>query len=74
LLEKNRDSSHPVRLIGITLSGFHEDDSSSMQLLLFDEMEGQIKSDKNERIDKAMDKIRSKHGAEKITFATLVEK
>jgi len=71
LLEQNWNSSHPVRLIGITLSGFHEDDSSAMQLSLFDEMEGQIKSDKNERIDTAMDKIRTKYGSEKITLATI---
>ena len=73
LLAQNWDRSHPVRLLGISLSGFHED-SSSMQLSLFDQMEGNTKSDKNERIDKAMDKIRNKHGVEKITFATLVEK
>jgi len=73
LLEQNWDSSRRVRLIGIALSGFDEN-NSSMQLSLFDEMEGKIKSDKNQRIDKAMDKIRNKHGSEKITFATLVEK
>jgi DNA polymerase-4 len=73
LLEQNWDRSHPVRLIGITLSGFH-DDSPSVQLSLFDQREGAVKNDKNERIDKAMDKIRNKHGSEKITFATLVEK
>jgi hypothetical protein len=33
-----------------------------------------VKNDKNERIDEAMDKIRSKHGAKIITFAALVEK
>ena len=73
LLEQNWSSSHPVRFIGISLSGFHED-CSSIQLSLFDQMEGAVKSDKNERIDRAMDKIRSKHGSEIITFATLVEK
>ena len=73
LLEQNWNRSHPVRLLGISLSGFNED-SSSTQLSLFDQMEGNTKSDKNERIDKAMDKIRNKHGSEKITFATLVEK
>jgi hypothetical protein len=33
-----------------------------------------VKNDKNELIDKAMDKIRSKHGSEIITFAALVKK
>jgi DNA polymerase-4 len=73
LLEQNWNRFHSVRLIGISLSGFHEDCSSG-QLSLFDQMEDNGKSEKNERIDKAMDKIRNKHGAEIITFAALVKK
>jgi DNA polymerase-4 len=73
LLEQNWNRFHPVRLIGLSLSGFHKD-CSSAQLSLFDQMEDTVKNDKNERIDKAMDKIRSKHGSEIITFATLVKK
>lgn len=73
LLEQNWNKSHPVRLIGISLSGFHED-SSSDQLSLFDQMNDNLKSGKNEQIDKAMDKIRNKHGSETITFATLIKK
>jgi DNA polymerase-4 len=73
LLEQNWNRSRPVRLIGISLSGFNED-SSSDQLSLFDQKEGNVKSDKNKQIDKAMDKIRDKHGSEIITFATLVKK
>ena len=73
LLEQNWKRSHPVRLIGISLSGFHEDCSSD-QLSLFDHMEDNGKNEKNERIDKAMDKIRNKHGSEIITFAALVKK
>ena len=73
LLEQNWNRYHAVRLIGISLSGFHEECSSS-QMSLFDQMEANVKSDKNERIDKAMDKIRNKHGSEKITFAALVKK
>jgi hypothetical protein len=37
-------------------------------------MERNVENDKSERIDKAMDKIRSKHGSEKITFAALIKK
>ena len=37
-------------------------------------MEDNVKNDKNERIDKAMDEIRNKHGSEIITFAALVKK
>jgi DNA polymerase-4 len=73
LLEQNWNRLHPVRLIGISLSGFHEDGSSD-QLSLFDQLENTVKNDKNERIDRAMDEIRNKHGAEKITFAVLVKK
>jgi DNA polymerase-4 len=73
LLEQNWDSFHSVRLIGISLSGFHEDGVSD-QLSLFDQMEDNVKNNKNERIDKAMDKIRNKHGSEIITFAALIKK
>ena len=73
LLEQNWNKSHPVRLIGISVSGFHEDCSSD-QLSLFDEMENNAKSEKNKRIDSAMDKIRSKHGSEIITIASLVRR
>ena len=73
LLEQNWDNFHPVRLIGISLSGFNEQ-GAALQLTLFDQMEKTQSGNKNERIDLAMDKIRNKHGSEKITFASLVEK
>ena len=73
LLEQNWNRLHRVRLIGMSLSGFQEEGSSG-QLSLFDQMEDNKKNDKNERIDKAMDEIRSKHGSEIITFATMVKK
>ncbi|MEE9910912.1 MAG: DNA polymerase IV [Deltaproteobacteria bacterium] len=73
LLEQNWDRSHPVRLIGISLSGFYED-SDSDQLSLFDQKEDHIKSERDKRIDAAMDKIRNKHGSETITFAALIKK
>jgi DNA polymerase-4 len=73
LLEQNWNKFHPVRLVGISLSGFHEE-CSSAQLSLFDQREDPVKNNKNERIDKAMDKIRNKHGSEMITFAALVKK
>jgi DNA polymerase-4 len=73
LLEQNWNRLSPVRLIGISLSGFYED-SASDQLSLFNQMEDNLKNDKNERIDRAMDKIRNKHGSEMITFAALVKK
>ncbi len=73
LLEQNWNRSHPVRLIGISISGFDED-SPAGQLSLFGQIKDNPKSGKNEQIDKVMDKIRNKYGAEKITFATLIKK
>jgi DNA polymerase-4 len=73
LLEQNWNKSHPVRLIGISISGFYEYESSD-QLSLFDPMRENVQADKNKQIDKAMDKIRNKYGSEKITLATLVKK
>ena len=73
LLEQNWNQSHPVRLIGISLSGFHED-SVSDQPSLFDQMENNSAKDKSKQIDEVMDKIRNRHGTETITFATLVKK
>ena len=73
LLEQNWNKSRPVRLIGISISGFYEDGSSE-QLSLFDPMQGNVQAGKNKQIDKAMDRIRNKYGSEKITLATLVKK
>jgi len=73
LLTQNWNRRHPVRLIGMSLSGFHEEGPSA-QLSLFDQGAGPGKGDKNERIDRAMDEIRNRHGAEIITFAALVKK
>jgi DNA polymerase-4 len=73
LLEQNWNKSHPVRLIGISISAFYEYESSD-QLSLFDPMQVNVQADKNKQIDKAMDKIRNKYGSEKITLATLVKK
>ena len=73
LLEQNWNPSHPVRLIGISLSGFHEDGCLS-QPSLFDQKESNSAKDKSKQIDEVMDKIRNRHGTETITFATLVKK
>ena len=73
LLEQNWSCFHPVRLIGISLSGFHEETKFD-QLSLFDQKKNSVLNDKNKRIDNAMDKIRNRHGAEIITFAALIKK
>ncbi len=73
LLEENWNRFHPVRLIGISLSGFHEGVCSD-QLSLFDQLEENAKNEKNKQIESAMDKIRNKHGSEIITIAALIKK
>ncbi|MGE4283985.1 MAG: DNA polymerase IV [Clostridia bacterium] len=73
LLEQNWNRFRPVRLIGINLAGFDEDCSTG-QLSLFDFMEDRLKDDKYKRIDLAMDKIRNKHGLNKISRAALIKK
>ena len=73
LLEQIWSSSRPVRLIGISISGF-SGDSSFEQLSLFEQAADNPQNNKSERIDKVMDKIRNKHGVEKITFGTLMKK
>ena len=73
LLERNWNRLHSVRLIGISLSGFREGPSPE-QLSIFDSTEEKAKNEKNERIEKAMDKIRDKHGVEIITYAALMKK
>ena len=73
LLEQNWNRFHSVRLIGISISGFH-DNCSSDQLSLFDKIDDNLKSGKNKKIDIAMDKIRNKYGSEIITVAALVKK
>lgn len=60
-------------MIGMSLSGF-PGESAPVQPSLFDRIESPAKSGKQGLLDKAMYTIRTKHGAEKITFATLVKK
>jgi DNA polymerase IV len=73
LLEQNWNQFLPVRLIGISVSGFQEDISSD-QLSLFDSTQDNVQAGKNKQLDEAMDKIRNKYGSGKITLATLVKK
>lgn len=73
LLEQTWNPFRPIRLIGISISGFNEDYATG-QLSLFDLLGDNIKNDKLERIDRAIDKIRAKHGINKISRAALVQK
>lgn len=76
LLEQNWNRFRPVRLIGISISGFYENCTMG-QLSLFDlcgdNIKDDTKDDKLERIDRAIDKIRTKHGINKISRAALMQ-
>jgi len=74
LLEKNWDSRKPVRLVGISLSGF--DVQSEIQLDLFSTLadESFPSDDKEEKIQKAIDDIRDKFGKDKVSWGTLLKK
>jgi DNA polymerase-4 len=72
LLIQNWNRFRPVRLIGISIAEFDEDTFTD-QMLLFDSMEENVKSGKQEKIDHAMDKIRSRHGTGKIRRAALIK-
>lgn len=64
LFKKNWNSIRPVRLVGISLSGF-DDDWQSEQMSLFTTPV----NTKHQEIDRVMDMIRSKHGTQKISRA-----
>lgn len=73
LLEKNWDSRKPVRLIGISLSGFEV--QSEIQLDLFSNLTDEsLADDKEEKIQKAIDDIRNKFGKDKVSWGTLLKK
>jgi DNA polymerase-4 len=74
LLEHNWDPSRPVRLIGISLSGFSSQEAP-VQTSLFDQPGCHPGEDKKkELIDQAMDRIRGRHGDDSVGIASLLEK
>lgn len=72
LLDQNWDQFHPIRLIGISLSGFVDEEPPG-QMSLFDFAQDEPKNDKEELIDQVMDKIRNKYGMAKINRGTLIK-
>lgn len=74
LLEKNWDSRKPVRLLGISLSGFEV--QSEIQLDLFSTLADDSfpHDDRDEKIQKAIDDIRDKFGKDKVSWGTLLKK
>lgn len=72
LLESNWDVRKPIRLLGISLTGFDEEDSPQMSF--FDEMDAPLRDEKEARLESAMDAIRKKHGLSSLQRACLVKK
>lgn len=77
LLNKNWNSFKPVRLIGISISGF-EQNCFSAQLSLFDQAEVSDKaynaSQKEEKLEKAIDSIRCRLGKSSVSRAIQIKK
>jgi len=77
LLKKNWNNFKPVRLVGISISGFEQDCVSS-QLSLFDQADFcdsvYNASRKEEKLEKAIDSIRSKLGTSSISRAIQIKK
>ncbi|HEX2926626.1 MAG TPA: DNA polymerase IV [Ruminiclostridium sp.] len=73
LLKKNWNSLMPVRLIGVSISGF-ETENLSGQLSLFDSMDFcNSLSQKEEKLEKAIDSIRNKMGKDSINRAIQIK-
>jgi DNA polymerase-4 len=73
LLKKNWNSIKPVRLVGISISGF-EHDSAFTQLSLFDQEEIYSSSVKEEKLEKTIDTIRNRLGTDSVRRAVQIEK
>jgi len=73
LLKKNWNSRKPVRLLGISLSGF-DGEQASEQLTMFDPSEKNTGSEKLEKLETALDVLRDKYGKSIIKRAALMKK
>jgi len=77
LLKKNWNSNKPVRLVGISISGF-EQDCGNAQLSLFDQVDVlrdiYNPSKKEEKLEKAIDSIRCRLGKNSVSRATQIIK
>lgn len=71
LLKENWNTNRPVRLLGISLSGFAGDDNTEQLSLFYMEDDVTI-NDREEKLEKAMDAIRQKHGTNKVNRAKLL--
>ncbi len=73
LLRQHWNLLIPLRLIGISICGF-DDDSVSNQISMFELPNVNKYNNKEEKIEKAMDIIRDKHGYSKISRAALIHR
>lgn len=73
LLKKNWNSRKPVRLLGISLSGFDAEQAAE-QLTMFDPCEKNAGSEKLEKLENALDNLRDKYGKSIINRAALMKK
>lgn len=76
LLKKNWNKQLPVRLLGISLSGF-DDDSKAEQISMFQMPEmihEENDKDKTDKIETAINTIRQKYGSSIINRAILIKK
>ncbi len=71
LLEENWDIGKPVRLLGIGLSNFSEEES--FEQLSLDSLKEGSSLVKEEKLEKTMDKIKQKFGSDKIKRAKLIQ-
>ena len=73
LLKKNWNSRKPVRLLGISISGF-DGEQASQQLNMFDPAEQNAGSEKLKKLESALDVLRDKYGKSIIKRAALIKK
>jgi len=72
ILEENWNVRRPVRLLGIGISNFDEGYAEQLPLLGFAKEMGEHDREKEENLEKAIDKIRSKFGTDKIKRALII--
>lgn len=70
LIDENKSRNKLIRLLGVGLSNFDEDGSE--QLSIFELLEGKDKLQKEETLEKAIDKIRERYGSKKILRGSML--
>ncbi|MBP1744476.1 MAG: dinB [Firmicutes bacterium] len=73
LLRKNWNSRQPVRLLGISLSGF-DSGQPAEQLSMFDSNAEDAESEKLVKLENALDSLRDKYGKSIVNRAVLMKK